>query len=72
MSACCRSLLLGADSAQAHSSRSSAGSTGAVGVAPVHPAAGHAGERVEAGEVVVDREGFAEALAQANRGWLLT
>ena len=67
MSACCRSLLLGADSAQAHSSRSRSGSTGAIGIAPVHAPAGEAGQLVEAGEILVDRRRFAEAPVRANR-----
>ena len=72
MSACCRSLLLGADSAQAHSSRSRFGIDRAFGITPVHAAAGEAGQLVEAGQVLVDRERFAEALAQriANVCWM--
>ena len=64
MSACCRSLLLGADSAQAHKQPQQLGIDRALGVAPVHAAAGEAGQLVEAGEIFVDRERFAEAPVQ--------
>ena len=67
MSACCRSLLLGADSAQAHRSRSSSGIDRAIRIAPMHPAAGEAGELVEAGQILIDRERFAEASLAGRR-----
>ncbi len=56
--------MLGADSAQAHKQPQQFGIDRLLLVAPVHAAAGHAGQRVEAGEIVIDRDRLAEAVLE--------
>ena len=64
MSACCRSDLDGAESAQAKSSRSSAGATACRRKLAVRAVLGHARELIEPGQAGVDGRRGAEALGQ--------
>ena len=66
MSACCRSLFDGAESAHAHRSRSNVGIDRLIAIAPMRAMSRDARELVEAGEVRVDRESLAEALLKAS------